>query len=64
MENAEGKLEIAKERFVLGLATNLDITDAQDDLLEAQSDLLTSIVEYNIGLAELEASIAEPVLPL
>jgi outer membrane protein TolC len=61
VEQAQGKLEIARERFALGLATNLDITDAQENLLGAETDLLTAIVDYNIGLAELEASIAGPI---
>lgn len=61
VENAQGKLEIAKARFALGAATNQDITDAQEDLLDAETDLLTAIVDYNIGLAELEARIAGPV---
>jgi outer membrane protein TolC len=61
VENAQGKLEIAKARFALGAATNQDITDAQEDLLDAETDLLTAIVDYNIGLAELEARIAGPI---
>jgi outer membrane protein TolC len=61
VEQAQGKLELAKARFALGLATNLDITDAQEDLLDAETDLLSSIVDYNIGLAELEARIAGPI---
>lgn len=58
LEQAQQKLEVAKARFGLGLATNLDITDAQESLLDAETDLLTAIIDYNIGLAELEASIA------
>jgi outer membrane protein TolC len=61
VEQAEGKLEVAKARFALGEADNFDITDAQEDLLQAQSDLLEATADYNIGLAELEASIAEPI---
>ena len=63
IEQAKGKLEVGKAQFALGLATNLDITDAQLAILNADTDLLTAIVNYNIGLAELEASIAGP-LPL
>jgi outer membrane protein TolC len=55
-------LEVAKARFALGQADNFDITDAQEDLLQAQSDLLEATADYNIGLAELEASIAGPVV--
>jgi outer membrane protein TolC len=61
VEQALGKLEVARARFALGQADNFDITDAQQDLLEAQTDLLTAMADYKIGLAELEASIAEPV---
>jgi outer membrane protein TolC len=62
VEQAEGKLEVAKARFALGEDDNFDITDAQEDLLQAQSDLLEATADYNIGLAELEASIAGPVV--
>ena len=58
VEQAEGKLEIAQARFALGQATNKDVTDAQEDIRDGESDLLRSIVDYDIGLAELEASIA------
>jgi outer membrane protein TolC len=58
VEQARGKMEVAQGRFALGLATNLDIIDAQEDLLDAETDLLQAIVDYNIGIAELEASTA------
>jgi outer membrane protein TolC len=58
VEQSEGKLEVAQARFALGLATNKDVTDAQESLLDAERDLLESTVDYKIGLAELEASIA------
>jgi outer membrane protein TolC len=56
-----GKLEVAQGQFALGLATNLDITDAQEDLLDTQTDLLNALTEYQVGLAELEASVAGPL---
>jgi outer membrane protein len=55
------KLEVAQGQFSLGLATNLDITDAQEDLLDTQTDLLTALADYHVGLAELEASVAGPL---
>jgi outer membrane protein len=61
VEQARGKMEVARGRFALGLATNLDIIDAQEDLLDAETDLLRAVVDYNIGIAELEASIAGPL---
>jgi len=57
IDQAKGKLEVGKAQFVLGQATNLDITDALQALLNSETDLLTAIVDYNIGLAELEARI-------
>jgi OMF family outer membrane factor len=61
IEQAKGKLEVARARFALGQATNFDITDAQEDLLDAETELLEAIVAYNIALAQLEASIAGPL---
>lgn len=61
VEQSKGLLEIARARFALGVATNLDITNAQEDLLQAETNLLSAIVDYNIGLAELEARIAGPL---
>ena len=58
VEQSEGKLEVAQVRFALGQATNKDVTDAQESILKAERDLLRSTVDYKIGLAELEASIA------
>ena len=61
VDQAEGKLEVARAQFALGLATNKDITDAQEDLLDAETDLLKATADYNIGIAELEARIAGPL---
>ncbi len=63
IEQAKGKLEVGRAQFALGQATNLDITDAQQALLSAESDLLAAMVDYNVGLAELEARIAGPLQP-
>ena len=61
IEQARGKLEVGKAQFALGQATNLDVTDAQQSILNAETDLLTAIIDYNIGLAELEANIGGPL---
>ncbi len=52
---------VAKSRFSRGLATNLDITEAHADIRDAETDLLTATIDYNVGLAELEAAIAGPL---
>lgn len=57
IEHAKRKLEVARARFALGEATNFDITDAQEALLNAETDRLTAIVDHSVGLAELAASV-------
>jgi outer membrane protein TolC len=61
VEKSRQKLEIAVERYRLGIANNLDVTDAQEELLNSEENLLSAIVAYNNGLARLEASIAGPL---
>jgi outer membrane protein TolC len=61
VEKSRQKLEIAVERYRLGIANNLDVTDAQEELLNSEENLLSAIVDYNNGLARLEASIAGPL---
>lgn len=61
VEQSREKLEIARVRFQLGLANNLDITDAQTDLRDAEDQLLEAITAYAIALAELEARIASSI---
>jgi outer membrane protein TolC len=48
-------------RYQRGIADNLDVTDAQQDLVDAESDLLAAVVDYTNGLARLEARIAGPL---
>ena len=61
VEQARAKLEIANVRFQLGLANNLDITDADTDLTDSESDLLTAITDYASNLARIEAAIVRPI---
>jgi outer membrane protein TolC len=55
IEGAQNKLEFATVNFQLGRASNLDITDAQKDLLKAQTDYVNAIVDYQVRLATIEA---------
>lgn len=61
VEQARAKREIAIVRFELGRANNLDITDAQEDLVSAESELLRAVVDYASNIALLEARIASPI---
>lgn len=55
MEGARDKLEFATINFQLGRSTNLDVTDAQKDLRDAETDYVNKVVDYLIGLAQIEA---------
>jgi outer membrane protein len=54
IEGARAKVEFAKVNFQLGRASNLDITDAQKDLLTAETDHVNELVTYRLGVARLE----------
>ena len=57
MEGARNKLEFATINFQLGRASNLDVTDAQKDLLDAETDYVNKVIDSLIGLAQIEALI-------
>ena len=57
MEGARNKLEFATINFQLGRASNLDVTDAQKDLLNAETDYVNQVIDSLIGLAQIEALI-------
>ncbi len=55
--SARQKGEIARGRFEMGLANNLDITNADEELIRSESLLLQALVDYATNIAELEARI-------
>lgn len=59
--SARQKREIARGRFEMGLANNLDITNADEELIRAESLLLTAVVDYATNVARLEARIGGDV---
>jgi outer membrane protein TolC len=61
VENSRSKGEIARGRFEMGLANNLDITNADEQLIRAETLLLEALVAYATNVAELEARIAGPL---
>jgi outer membrane protein TolC len=54
IEGARNKLEYARVNFQLGRASNLDITEAQKDLLDAEIDAVNELVNYRVEFARLE----------
>jgi len=61
VENARAKGEIARGRFEMGLASNLDVTDADSELVRAESMLLAALVDYASNRAQMEARIGGPL---
>lgn len=54
IDSAKEKVEFATAMFNLGKASNLDITDAQKDLLEAEVNYAEELADYYIQQARLE----------
>jgi outer membrane protein TolC len=57
IEGAQDKPEFASVNVQLGLASNLDNSDAQKDLLNARIDSVNAIIDSRIELARVEALI-------
>jgi outer membrane protein TolC len=49
IEQARGKLALAKTKFRHGMANNFDVIEAETELQEAQTNLLTAKIEYIVG---------------
>ena len=61
LELAEESLELARFRFQAGVGTQTDVIQAQSELTNARANYLSSIVDYNQSLNQLERAVA--VLP-
>ena len=55
------ELRLAQERFRLGLASSIEVADAQANLSQAERDEITAIYEFRRSAATLEALIGGPV---
>ena len=55
VELSEESLRVVQERYRLGLATILDLQDAQITLTQAEVDLVNRRFDYEVGLASIEA---------
>jgi outer membrane protein len=54
-ENAAEELRMARERFRLGAANSIEVTDAQTRLAEAERAVIDAVYTYHKSLAALEA---------
>lgn len=55
VELSEESLRVVQERYGLGLATILDLQDAQITLTQAEVDLVNRRFDYEVGVAVIEA---------
>ncbi|HUE96393.1 MAG TPA: TolC family protein [Longimicrobiaceae bacterium] len=60
-DTAEQELALAQERFRLGLATSIEIVDAQANLAEAERAEIAAVYDFHRSLAALEARLGEPL---
>lgn len=56
IDQARGKLALAKVKFSHGMANNFDVIEAETELQEAQSNLLVAKIEYIVGMYRLRAA--------
>ncbi len=54
-QKAEEELRLARERFRLGAATSVEVTDAQTSLSQAEQARIAAIYDFHKTLAALEA---------
>lgn len=55
IEQADGKLELARVKFSRGMADNFDVIEAEGELRQAQTNLLSAVTEYILGTYRLRA---------
>jgi outer membrane protein len=57
IDQAAGKLALAKIKFSHGMADNFDLIEAEKELQEARSNLLAAQVDYIVGMYRLRAAV-------
>lgn len=60
-ETAAEELRLAQEQYRSGLATSVEVTDAQTNLAEAERAEIAAIYDYHQSLAALEALVGAPL---
>jgi outer membrane protein len=58
---AGDELTLAEERFRLGLASSLEVVDAQANLSQAERDEISAVYDFHISFAALEAMVGVPL---
>ena len=55
IDQAKGKLALAKTKFSHGMANNFDVIEAETELQEARANFLVAKIEYIVGMYRLRA---------
>ncbi len=55
------ELRLAEERFRLGLASSIEVVDAQANLSQAERDEISAVYDFHIAFAALEALVGVPL---
>jgi len=61
VERATEELRLAQERFRFGVASSVEVTDAQTSLAEAERARIDAVYNYHKSLAALEALVGRPL---
>ena len=60
-EMATDELTLAEERFRLGLASSIEVVDAQANLSQAERDEISAVYDFHVSFAALEAMVGVPL---
>ncbi len=60
-ETSAEELRLAEERFRLGLATSIEVVDAQANLSQAERDEISAIYDFHISFTSLETLVGVPL---
>lgn len=60
-ETAAEELRLAQERFRLGLASSIEVVDAQANLSQAERDEISAVYNFHSSFAGLEALVGQPL---
>ena len=61
LAKAEEDYRIEIVRYEAGVGTNLEVMDAEDNLVLAKSDYITALYDYNTSKASLDSAMGIPV---
>ncbi|GEM_PF-537681 len=62
VEQARKNLELVNGQFEVGFVTILDVRQAQDDLFANESSLNTTLLNYQISIAQLYVALGQPLI--